>query len=181
MYKDSRILSELRKESEKAYSTIYDAYYNMISRFVLRNSGTAEDADDVFQDVMVVLVEKLRQDDFVLTASLKTYVFAIAKNIWFKKLRNAAHEVPMIDGSEHLFYEEVSMSIERESTYRDKLLGYLNKITSHCSRLLRDMFFRNKTVDEIQLEYGYSSRHNTQNQKYKCIQQVRRVKENASH
>jgi hypothetical protein len=39
------------------------------------------------------------------------------------------------------------------------------------------MFFENKNIETIQKEYGYSSRHNAQNQKHKCIEQVRKVKE----
>ena len=38
------------------------------------------------------------------------------------------------------------------------------------------MFFKNKNIEEIQKEFGYSSRHNAQNQKHKCIEQVRKIK-----
>jgi hypothetical protein len=39
------------------------------------------------------------------------------------------------------------------------------------------MFFKSKSIEDIQLEYGYTSKHNAQNQKHKCLQQVRKVKE----
>ena len=41
------------------------------------------------------------------------------------------------------------------------------------------MFFKEKAVEEIQKEYGYASKHNLQNQKYKCVQQIKKMKEAA--
>jgi DNA-directed RNA polymerase specialized sigma24 family protein len=53
----------------------------MVEYFILNNNGRTDDAEDIFQDTMIVLLEKLRQDDFMLTASIKTYIMAIAKNL----------------------------------------------------------------------------------------------------
>lgn len=38
------------------------------------------------------------------------------------------------------------------------------------------MFFKNKPIEQIQKEYGYSTKHNAQNQKHKCVEQIRKVK-----
>ncbi|MFT4969087.1 MAG: hypothetical protein ACI9O4_000832 [Chitinophagales bacterium] len=63
---------------------------------------------------MMVLVEKLRQADFVLSTSLKTYVRAISKNIWFKHMRdkkkNASTELS--DLHSNGFMEESTLVIE---------------------------------------------------------------------
>ena len=40
--------------------------------------------------------------------------------------------------------------------------------------------FSSKKIEQIQKEYGYSSKQNAQNQKYKCVEQIRRVKEQES-
>lgn len=39
------------------------------------------------------------------------------------------------------------------------------------------MFFKNKPIEQIQKDYGYSTKHNAQNQKHKCVEQIRKVKE----
>jgi len=38
-------------------------------------------------------------------------------------------------------------------------------------------FFNNKAIDQIQEDYGYSTRHNAHNQKHKCVEQIRKIKE----
>lgn len=172
-----QIITDLKSENNMAFGQLYTQHFGMVRRFVENNSGCVQDAEDIFQDAMVVLVEKLRRDDFMLTASLKTYVMAISKNIWLKQLRNARHKNMGDVYADELFFEEIDRVIEEERSYRDILQSYLHRITEHCKGLIHDMFFKEKTIEQIQKEYGYSSRHNAQNQKHKCVEQIRRVKE----
>jgi hypothetical protein len=39
------------------------------------------------------------------------------------------------------------------------------------------MLFKNKPIEQIQKDYGYSTKHNAQNQKHKCVQQIKKIKE----
>lgn len=171
------ILFDLRGENNHAFGALYKEHFGNVRRFVLKNSGNAQDAEDLFQDTLLVFVGKVRQDDFQLTASTKTYLMAIAKHLWLKKMRGTALEVLFDEADNTSFYEQLQSSIDQETTYWDKLQYYLSKITAHCSRLMHDMFFRNKSIEVIQQEYGYSTKHNAQNQKHKCIEQIRKVKE----
>ncbi|WP_159023741.1 RNA polymerase sigma factor [Formosa sp. L2A11] len=171
------VLTDLKTENNFAFGKLYRDNYGKISRFVQNNSGNQADAEDLFQEAMMVLVEKLRQDNFQLTASIDTYVYAICKNLWFKKLRNTNFQLSIDDMQSLEFQDAINDSIEAEKTYSEKLKGYLLKITDHCNRLIHDMFFKEKAIEQIQKDYGYSTRHNAQNQKHKCVEQIRKVKE----
>lgn len=173
----SEIIADLKGENNSAFGELYTRYFRMVHRFVTNNSGRAGDAEDVFQDTMLVLVEKLRQDNFQLTACIKTYIMAIAKNIWFKRLRTSSREIELTELYDTKFFEEINEAIEQERSYKDKLNNYIHQITEHCKGLIHDLFFKEKTIEQIQEEYGYSTIHNAQNQKYKCVEQIRKVKE----
>lgn len=172
------VIKDLKGDNQNAFGELYKKHFGVVNRYILNNSGTTEDAEDVFQDTMLVIVEKLRQDDFQLRASLRTYIMAIAKNVWLNRLKSAGKYRNI---EEHLnneaFYEELNGYIDQEMSYWDKLQNYMHKITTHCQGLLHDMFFKEKSVEQIQEEYGYSNKHSLQNQKYKCVEQIRKVKE----
>jgi|SRR5690554_1025871 len=171
------VLIDLRTENNFAFGKLYEDNFFKISQFVQNNSGSKIDAEDLFQEAMIVLVEKLRQDNFELTASINTYVYAICKNLWFKKLRNSTYVLSNDEIQSDDFLNSINDSIENEKTYLEKLQGYLLKISNHCNRLIHDIFFKEKAIGQIQQEYGYTTRHNAHNQKHKCIEQVRKVKE----
>ncbi len=177
---DLALLNDLKGENNHSFGQLYRDYFSLVNRFVINNSGQTEDAEDLFQDTMVVLIEKLRQDNFELTASLKTYIMAIAKNLWLKKLRSPKKIVEFSELLEQQYFEEINLAIEAEKSYWDRLQNYLHQITDHCKGLIHDMFFQQKKIEQIQKEYGYSSKQNAQNQKYKCVEQIRRAKEQES-
>jgi len=174
---EKKILQDLKGENNNAFGQLYKEHFGMVNRFVKNNSGRTGDAEDVFQDTMIILVEKMRQDDFQLTASVKTYIMAIAKNIWLKRLRTSSKQVKFAYCFDNHLFEEINLAIENEKTYFDKLQNFIHKITKHCQGLIHDMFFKEKSIEQIQEEYGYSTKHNAQNQKHKCVEQIRRIKE----
>ena len=173
----TEIIDDLKGENNNAFGQLYKEYFGMVNRFVTNNNGRTDDAEDIFQDTMIVLLEKLRQDDFQLTASIKTYIMAISKNLWLKRLRTTYRETEFTNIHDIKFYEEINLAIEQEKNYWDKLQNYMHKITDHCKGLIHDIFFKEKTIEQIQQEYGYSTKHNAQNQKHKCVEQIRKVKE----
>lgn len=176
---NQEIVRQFQDGSSSVFNTIYKTHYPSVERFILNNNGTRDDARDIFQDTMLVLTEKLRADSFELTASLKTYVIAISKNLWFKQLRYARYQntVEFSDIHSAQFYEDISNSIEQEKTYWERLQAMMSKLTAHCYNLLQSLFIQNKSIEDVQIQYGYTSKHNAQNQKHKCINQARRIKQ----
>lgn len=170
------ILTDLKGENNSAFGELYKNYFYSVNRFITNNNGSTNDAEDVFQDTMIILLEKLRKDNFQLTASLKTYIMAISKNIWLNKLRKTYKEVDLTNENSNIYFDQIDIAIDHEKNYMDKLQNYLHMITDHCQGLIHDMFFKEKSIAQIQKEYGYSTIHNTQNQKHKCIEQIRKVK-----
>ncbi len=59
-------------------------------------------------------------------------------------------------------------------TNREKQQTLMKKMSAHCYHLLRSMFCLDKKIEDIQKDFGYSSRHNAQNQKYKCLEQAQK-------
>ncbi|MFN7330654.1 MAG: RNA polymerase sigma factor, partial [Bacteroidota bacterium] len=51
---EKEILERIQKGDEKALEIIYKKYYRMMTKLVITNSGTEEEARDVYQDALVV-------------------------------------------------------------------------------------------------------------------------------
>src|SRR5688572_1200580 len=81
------LLDNLEKGDNAAIELLYKSCFPAVDFYVRKNKGTAEDARDIFQEAVVILLNKIRLPGFELTASLKTYLYAISKNLWLKQLR----------------------------------------------------------------------------------------------
>ena len=64
----------------------------MIRLMVHQGGGSLDDAKDIFQDGLMVMLEKIDNDDFVLTCKFQTYLYCVCENLWNKVLskRHAA-------------------------------------------------------------------------------------------
>jgi RNA polymerase sigma factor (sigma-70 family) len=172
---ENQTIKELGKRNNAAYDLLYSFYYPGIEKFVKKNSGTSADAQDVFQETIMVLLDKVPKKDFILTSSIKTYITAVASNIWLKRLRDAKR-ITRLD----LNYELEDMSLaeweqkEEGRVQRNLLQRVFEKMTRHCVIFLTRTFLSGASREKLMEEMGYKNSHTFDNQKYKCLEQARK-------
>jgi RNA polymerase sigma factor (sigma-70 family) len=172
----NQTVAGLKERNNAAYNLLYTFYYSSIENFVKKNSGTAADAQDVFQETIMVLLDKVPKEDFVLTSSIKTYIIAVASNIWLKRLREAKRTTRL---EAHIDLEDYSLAEweqkENSRVKRNALQRILGKITRHCAIFLTRTFFTGASREKLIEEMGYKNTHTFDNQKYKCLEQARKT------
>ena len=77
---DKQYIKGLQTQDRKIIRTIYENFAEPISKYVLKNGGTMDDAKDVFQDAILVLIEKAQSPDFELKSKFYTYFFSVNYN-----------------------------------------------------------------------------------------------------
>ena len=174
---DKAILENLKNEDNASFKVLYKFYFPSIATYITKNYGSTEDAEDIFQEAIIVLLQKVRQQDFVLTSSLKTYLFAIARNLWLKWLRDK--KLISVDNLEKYQQESETFLFElkTEPTKEEKLTSWLKRITENCQRILKALFFHKEPMGSLMKKMGWKNKHTAANQQYKCIQQMKREKD----
>ncbi len=175
---DHILLDKLKTEDSSSFELLYKFYFPTIASYIKQNLGNNEDAEDIFQEAIIVLLQKVRQPDFILTSSLKTYLYAVAKNLWLKRLRD--NKIKTVDNELRLITyraETESIEIEPEKSKEEKVENWLLKITRNCQNILKALFFYEVPMDSLMVKMGWKNKHTASNQKHKCIQQIKNVKE----
>jgi len=136
---------------------------------VLGNSGTLEDADDVLQEAIVVLWERIRSGRFEYVARLETFVYATAKNLWMRRLARARRERPSHEEDEHM--EDPSLSalermIDDESTHI--IVQALESLGEPCRTLLLLFYWDELPMEEIAARLGFANAATAKSKKYQC-------------
>lgn len=177
MIPDHTLLNQLKNEDNPSFEILYKFYYPSIEAYITQNAGSKEDAADIFQETIVVLLHKLRQGNFILTSSLKTYLFAIAKNQWLKRLRD--NKSIYVDNFE--IYQQATAAdlfeLKPEQTKEEKVTTWLTKITVNCQRILKAIFFYKEPMSSLMQKMGWKNKHTAANQQYKCLQQVKKQRD----
>lgn len=174
---DTMLLQQLREEKDAPFELLYKTCFPPIAAYITQHRGSTADAEDVFQEAIIVLVHKLRQPGFALSASLKTYLFAIAKNTWLKKQRDNREIRSRWLEAHATGTENFSVDLHPTQPKEEKLYSWLTKITVHCQRILKALFFYREPMESVMARLGWKNKHTAANQQYKCIQQIKKQKD----
>lgn len=88
---DERLLEQAAKGDTAAFQTLYERYRNPIFRFAYRLLGSVEAAEDVAHDCFLSLIKEPSRFDST-RASLRTYMYAAARNLAAKRYNSFARE-----------------------------------------------------------------------------------------
>ncbi len=171
---EEALISELRKKNEAALKQLYRENYVMILKLVVNNSGTEEEAKDVYQEAIIHFYERLSQTEFELTCKIKTYLYAVCRKLWLQRLAQRNKFVRIEEGERVADVEEAVNEMEAKEKDFSVMGRSLDKLGEPCRSILEDYYLRSLTMDEITEKFGYTNSDNAKNQKYKCLQRLKK-------
>ena len=175
-YSDADIIAGLRSGDSKILELTYKQHYPTILHFVIQNNGTDQDAKDIYQEAIVVLYEKLRQEHFLLTCQVQTFIYSVCRRLWLKKLREKGKYVGKIEDFESFIpLEEEDLQNEDTEAKMGAMAEALGKIGEPCKTLLTDFYIEKLSMQEISDKMGYTNADNAKNQKYKCLIRLKKL------
>lgn len=173
---DNDLLKELAEGDRKTIELIYKHHFNMIQSLVINNSGTSDDARDIFQEALIVLYEKVRLGTFELNCKLKTYLYSVCKRLWLKRLQQNSRYISTAVEIEPTVNVEGDMA---EHEKRDADYERMNKaivnLGEPCKSLLEAYYINKLNMQDIAAQFGYTNADNAKNQKYKCLMRLKKL------
>jgi RNA polymerase sigma factor (sigma-70 family) len=169
------LLKGLARNDKKAIESIYKDNYNMVQALVVNNSGTAEDAKDIFQEAMIVLYEKVQTGSFELNCQIKTYVYSVCRRLWLKRLVQQ-NRFTISDGYEETVkLEDELEEHEKRNTEFTMMEKAMSGLGEPCKSLLEAFYLQKKSMQEIAGNFGYTNAESAKNQKYKCLMRLKKL------
>lgn len=157
-YTDNEIIECLRNRQSYVVHYLSDRYMPMVRLLVFQKGGSAEDARDIFQDGLIIMLEKLDNKEFALTCKFSTFLYCVCENLWKTVLdrRQAAanyitrrmepeHEKDFTELIDHELYQEI---------FRD-VFETLDPISKKILTLYWQEVSPQQIADKLGYTYGY--------------------------
>jgi RNA polymerase sigma factor (sigma-70 family) len=175
-FSDEALLKGLKEKRTESIRYLYREYFQLARSIVEKNSGSYEDAEDVFQDGIIVLYEKILSGPLVLNCTLRTFFFSICRNIWMQRLDRKWRLLYQDDlVSESIQdYDAIPIEINEEKLEKTRLyqLHFLS-LPADCQKILR-MFLSNVSLKEISEKMGFKDAAYAKTRKYLCKNMLRK-------
>jgi RNA polymerase sigma factor (sigma-70 family) len=166
---DAKVLDLIRAGDEDALVMLYESSRRPIVDMILRNNGSADDAEDILQEAVIVLWERVRAGKFEYKAKLSTFVYATARNLWSGRLRKRGREVAGEldpDGEESPASSALEEMIGSEQSAM--ISAALGKIGEQCRKLLILFYWDEQSMEAIAAELGFANSDTVKAKKYQC-------------
>ena len=148
---DEMLIKGLHSKQNEWVRLLYDKARPIIIRYALNNDSSVDESEDLVQNTVIIVYEQILLGKFVLSSSLTTYIYGIAKNLWLKELRKKRKLVVI-----HI--DEVDFESENQEDLTENRLYQLQKAIEEldvkCREILKSRYWQNMRFDEMSQLYN---------------------------
>jgi len=178
-YTDAQLIDFMRNGHPDGLTYAYKYHREYCMNFMKSKYYNHEEIQDIFQDAVIVLYEKVQHSDFELTCSIQTYLNSICRNQIFIRLKKAGK---FVQGDEETddnsnsfldwFEESDGVNHDRVKIIQLVLLEWKSQ-SLKCYEILVRFFYRKQSMSQIAYDLGYTNADNSKNQKARCQQKLK--------
>lgn len=148
----------------------------MVVHLICSNSGTEQEAKDVYQEAVIAFYEKAQEPQFTLTCRIKTYLYAVCRRLWLKRLSEKKRTSGNMNELETFSgIDEAMVEIEEKENRFARMGSALSELGEPCRTIIEDYYIRDLSMEMIRDKFGYTNADNAKNQKYKCLQRLKKL------
>ncbi|MDX9881353.1 MAG: sigma-70 family RNA polymerase sigma factor [Prolixibacteraceae bacterium] len=169
-YSNEELLNGILRNDSVILQFIYKSFYYKINFFIKKNNGDDDDANDVFQEAIIIMYRKIKDNSLILDCSFDTYLYSICRFIWMKQLEKRKNEKERIyDNQEYrddIYDEQLNRTVDMNERYKLYQKHFKN-LGKDCQKILQ-MYFDKVPLKQIAQMMGFKGEKYAKKRKYKC-------------
>lgn len=175
---DLEVLRGIATNDSGMITHLYRVHFPHVERLIINNNGTKDQAKDIFQETVLVLYDKVTQQGLSLECKLKTFIYAVSRNLWLKQLSKKGERHYSLEDEQIEQLESVDgdMQAHQEQERKfEKMEDALQMLGEPCQSIIKEFYIQNKSMQDICDKFGYTNTDNAKTQKYKCLQRLKKL------
>jgi RNA polymerase sigma factor (sigma-70 family) len=149
---------------------IYKNFYSKINFFIKKNSGDDDDANDIFQEAIIIIFRKLKANELVLDCTFETYLYSVCRFLWLKQLDKRKVEKEKIKDNHEYNEDLYDDGLEKVADLNERYKLYQKHFTNlgkDCQKVLQ-LYFDKVPLKNIAQIMGFKSEKYAKKRKFKC-------------
>ncbi|GGZ33225.1 hypothetical protein GCM10007049_28590 [Echinicola pacifica] len=171
---DHEILIHIRAGDQQVLEKVYVQHREpFISWLKKQYNCSKEEGQEIYQVTFYIFYENVLTGKLqYLTSSIKTYLFGIGKYKILEHIR--------VESKKAYEIREEYFQMEEEQTFPDldqenMIISALRTLGDPCKKLLELVYYENRSMEDIAHALNYKNPDTAKNQKYKCMQRLKKL------
>lgn len=166
-YTDHEIIHGIANDKSKVLLFIYHEYYPLIKNYIFQHGGTSDQAQDLFQEGMIIIYKKVSAGKLKLFCKFSTFLYAVCKRLWIQERKKEMLRLNKMAESELAAEPVVPYGEETIDRAKELIDKHFNQLSPDCQKILR-LHFNDCSVEEIRTAMNYNTAHHAVDRKYRC-------------
>lgn len=148
---DQKYIDGLLQNNSEIIQLIYKNFAPKVKQYIRNNSGSYDDAQDIIQEVLIIIYNQAKTNGLQLTCPFDAYFFLLCKRRWLNELKKSSNKQVTIQ-EEKVSNDELAQEMATETEIFEEKQSLFDtmfqKLGEKCQELLKTSFVT-KTMEEV--------------------------------
>jgi RNA polymerase sigma factor (sigma-70 family) len=158
---DQVYIDGLANNDSAIIQTIYKKFVPKVVSYIKNNSGDADKAQDVIQEVLILLFNQAKSNKLQLTCPFEAYFFLLCKRKWINELKKKSNKGVTIKDDLVSINESTEEMVLQTEQFDEKQQLYdmmFQKLGEKCQEVIQLSFSlpsMEEVAEKLGVTYGY--------------------------
>lgn len=175
--RDKKIIEAIQNNhNSTVVSLLYKSSLLKIRKYIIKNGGSYEDADDCFQDALIKLYNIIKEGKYNEDYDVDGFIFTVVRNSWID-IQRKRKKIVTVELSEYspLLVEDSDNNTNPEKDTFTLFQSIFSQLDHKCQTILTWFMYEKMSLKEISLRMGYSSENVAKTVHYRCKQYLMKL------
>lgn len=161
IHPDQKYIEGIAANDSAIIRSIYKNSVPKVVFYIMNNSGDKDQAQDVIQEIMILLFNQAKANTLLLTCPFDAYFFLLCKRKWLNELKKTSNKGVTINENFASINESALELVEEAEQFDEKQQLFdemFQKLGDKCQEVLK-LSFTIKSMEEVakklNVTYGY--------------------------
>lgn len=167
---NNRIIEGLKSGDSNVFDYVYTNNIGNIKTILDKYSIYSIEADDVFQESIMIAINNIKKPNFLLTCKFSTYFYKICENLSLKSYSKNRRIINV--GTDYSYFKDVEdMTLEL-----DEICGFeifINELSKTEKDVIKLYYYENMSMVEIAKKLNFKNANTSKTKKYKAMKNLK--------
>lgn len=163
--------SDLKKRDSRTIQVLYENNFPIILKFVTVNTGSIDEAREIFHDSVFVLIQRIREKQLDESANLTLHLYSIARILWIDMMREKLMDETNVRHV-HEFLDLDPERIRKRIVGVKRLSAQFKSLAEPGRTIVREHIAHGVSLSEIAQRMGFSAEDSAQKNKLKALKSL---------
>ena len=171
----------LQPDINRPVRYLYEHYFEDAATEIKLRGGSDDDAADMFQEAVLILIEKIKTGKFRQESSIKTFLVGIARNLWLfekrtRERRSSREMLYTISEGSDINTEDLDIG-ERifSKSNTDVIQTLFKQVGEVCSKILIGFYYENSSMKNLLQRFHFDNEQVLRNRKSRCMKKLKKL------